>query len=640
MIKPLLSYLAFLFISAISFSQPQLEFKRISAQYPDEKMVVVKNQKTLHYQLEDGKLSVSSTDYEECIYLDSKAGIFSERNLRLGSLEKLEKINALSLVPKKNKYKKIKIEEFKTDSILGQDVFYDGSNKISFFYPSLGVGVKSVLEYSKNFMEPRLTGAYYFQEFVPVLESEFIVIVPDQVDIGWQLFNTHDSLVDFKIEKKNKQVTYTWKMKNLDKYPREESSPDLRYSIPHIVSWIKSYSHNNRQKSFLSSPTDLYSWYYEITKDVNTTICSELKGVVDSITRGNKSELDIVREVFYWVEDHIKYIAIEDGMGGFVPRSAKSVFEKRYGDCKDMASILSTMLQYAGIEKAYLTWIGSRDIPYIYAQVPTPVTDNHMIVTYIHGEDYYFLDATGRNIPFGMPTPFIQGKEALIGIDKDNFIIKEVPIIPPATNLYIDSINVSLENTHLTGKAKSFFTGYYDYSSSDYLLDNKDDLKKVLREYLGKGSNKFVLDTFATGDLTDRDHPLSIDYSFTIEDYARKNGDEIYVNLVLDETFTREDIKYERKNPIEKRFNAQYMNHIRFTIPPGYKVTYVPANSTFKEDKFGFSIHYSQNNDQVILDYSVTTNYLLLPKSDFELWNAMIKKLQKANSEMIILKKI
>ena len=64
-----------------------------------------------------------------------------------------------------------------------------------------------------------------------------------------------------------------------------------------------------------------------------------------------------------------KYVAFEDGMGGFVPREAGLVCSRRFGDCKDMASILTAMNRAAGIP-AYFTWLGTRDLPYTFSGTP------------------------------------------------------------------------------------------------------------------------------------------------------------------------------------------------------------------------------------------------------------------------------
>ena len=124
------------------------------------------------------------------------------------------------------------------------------------------------------------------------------------------------------------------------------------------------------------------------------------------------------------------------------------------GDCKDMASTITGLLEYAGIN-SYLTWIGTNDIPYTYEELPTPNVDNHMIATYIDDEDnYYFLDATGRYSNFDIPSSFIQGKEALIRKNKNEFEVITVPTVAPDQNKISEKIYLNIVDNNLIGHSK------------------------------------------------------------------------------------------------------------------------------------------------------------------------------------------
>ncbi len=122
----------------------------------------------------------------------------------------------------------------------------------------------------------------------------------------------------------------------------------------------------------------LCEWYHSFVKDINQEKDTSLQSIVSSLTKGVKSSEERIRRIYYWVQNNINYVAFEDGMNGFVPREAKDICNRRYGDCKDMSSILVKMLRLAGID-AHYTWIGTRSLPYKYTDLPSPNIDNHMI---------------------------------------------------------------------------------------------------------------------------------------------------------------------------------------------------------------------------------------------------------------------
>ena len=175
----------------------------------------------------------------------------------------------------------------------------------------------------------------------------------------------------------------------------------------------------------------------------------ELEVLVAELIKGKTSDLEKVKALYYWTQKNIKYIAFEYALGGFIPREANDVFQKKYGDCKDNSSILYKMLEIAGLE-GNLTWIGTRKIPYTYEEVPTPAVDNHMILSYEYNNKTYYLDATGRYIQIDYPSSFIQGKEALIANGK-SYKIKKIPVIAANLNTITDSTYLKISGRDIIG---------------------------------------------------------------------------------------------------------------------------------------------------------------------------------------------
>ena len=391
----------------------------------------------------------------------------------------------------------------------------------------------------------------------------------------------------------------------------------------------------------LSNLDDLYAWYNTFVKDLNKEASPELKAVVNQIKSKSKSEIDIVKNVFYWVQENIQYVAFEQGMRGLIPHDGSYVCEKRYGDCKDMANLIVNMLKLADV-KAYHTWIGTRDLPYKYSQVPTPLVDNHMIAAYISPDkQYYFLDATSDHTPFGLPSSMIQGKEALIGLDASHYEVRMIPEIEKEKNIMVDSISIHLEGNQIVGSGSSSLGGYTKVFGG-YALDRseKDDVKRYVTRLIGKGSNKFYLDNYVLSDVNDRDKRTVIDYRFRIGDYFQKIGDELYVNLNLNKEHYNDFINLElRESPKERDYKYEKVEYCELTIPDGYTVEYLPPNAKSNGDLLGFETEYTSANGKIVFKKKFYVNYLLMQPNQFEHWNASVKPLSEAYKESIILKK-
>lgn len=344
--------------------------------------------------------------------------------------------------------------------------------------------------------------------------------------------------------------------------------------------------------------------------------------------------------MYYWTQNNIKYIAFEYALGGFIPRQANDVFQKKYGDCKDNSSILYKMLEIAGI-KGHLTWIGTRSIPYSYNEVPTPLVDNHMILSYTDKDKTYFLDATGRHVPIDFPTSFIQGKQALISDGESNFIIKEVPIMPSKSNALIDSTFIDINGENLIGKSKTHLSGYKKIDLFNYLESEvkEDKIKEFYNTNLEKGNNKFLISTYEEMNKYDYDKNFTLNYEFTVNNYIKKSGDEIYVNLNLNKELSNYKTKEDRKYDIEYDYKNYYSYTTTLNIPEGYSVDYIPENVSYSNAFLSSNITYTKNGNSITYNHTGNLDFLSLTLAQQKEVNALIKKIEKEYKEVIILKK-
>ena len=79
-------------------------------------------------------------------------------------------------------------------------------------------------------------------------------------------------------------------------------------------------------------------------------------------------------------------------------------------------------------------------------------------------------------------------------------------------------------------------------------------------------------------------------------------------------------------------------NEIELKIPEGFEISYLPMNSNYINDEFGFSIEYEKDAGKVVMKKEVYINTLMLRSSSFEEWNNMIRILNKAYKDVLVLK--
>ena len=628
-------------VGQFSFSQITSDFRRYKELYPNSQSVRLNQETILNIGLEKGQFVISQEFFEEDLYLYESAKYEAKQSLSYSFFRELDKIEASSFVIKNNEYEELKVSDFKEKDELDGS-FYDDVKSVNFIFPSLGKGAKTKLSYKQTIKNPRFLSAFYFGDFYPIENNKFTIISDKSVNLRFKEINMDGISVEFSERSTRKQNIYTWQIKNIGEYKYEKNAPNYKSILPHIIPIIVSYQYNGETIKLLDNVSDLYKWYYSLIEGLNQEPApDELIELVEELTADKENELEKVRAIYYWTQENVKYIAFEYALGGFVPREANEVFYKKYGDCKDNSNLLLKMLDIAGI-KGNLTWIGTRSIPYSYDDVPTPSVDNHMILYYEFKGESYFLDATGRFNPIEIPAAFIQGKEALVSIGRDSFMIKKVPIVNSSKNLHKDHTILELEDLKLKGQSKTELSGYNKINFFYRLEKNltKAKLTDLYNSVFRKGNNSFQISDFVEANKYSYDQNLVVDYKFHIPNYAKKLNREIYLNLNLSRPILDLKSDDDRALPIEHEFLDAIHYKYLFNIPEGYEVEYLPEGLTVSSQYFDSSIKYELNGNQIIYSHSYQLNELTFDTSDLKKVNELVEKFESQYKELIVLKKL
>ena len=603
----------------------------------NEDYIYLKRHENIKIDLNDHKFDIAKHISEQAEYLTSKKLYFANEVMPFDSFTTIENIDAYTYLPKTDK--KVNVDYIETKREFDNGVFYSDQEAKYFTFPAVTEGAITNLNYTEVIKDPHFLGMFRFGSYVPTKNAQLSIEFPKNVTIGYVDFNTKNIGLNFKKEELANSNKYTWAVDNLKAFEGEAGSESALYYLPHIIVYIKSYEENGKIHTVLNNTDDLYHWYASLVKQIDTKDLKEVYDIADNLTKNTTSKREKAEVIFNWVQDNINYVAFEDGLGGFIPRSAASVCSKRYGDCKDMANLLYEMLNHVGVT-SYRTWIGTRDRHYSYLEVPTPMVDNHMINTAVIENDTIFLDATDSFVPFGMPSAFTQTKEALIGIDDNVYKIIKVPAQRPDQSITTITSNMQLENGNLKVSEQRDMIGYdkVDFIT-DYLYKKEDKTdEEFLNTTLALGNNKTKYTNISRKNFDNKKTPLSISYDLKIENYTKTIGDKSYINLNIDRTLSKSNLdltdrKYSKK--IDYKFKKEFTT--TFTVPEGYQISYVPEALRFDHPNYGYSITYSTNGNKVVQHKSIYINTLSVKNDEFESWNEFIKSLVKAYKKSIII---
>lgn len=622
-------------------AQPNVDLENYKEKFPGSYSIFTSYHKNFLIDFEGDELDIEASYNEEIFYMNEYRAKFAEGSLVYSGFDEILEYEAAAYIPSGNKYKKKRIKEFKEKDLMDGAIFHDDYKQISCSYPQLMVGAKSSFSYKRKIKEPRLFGTFYFSHGDAIESGGCEVKIHKDIELEYKLFNTEGFDIEFQKKQTGNYIIYNWTIDDFEKIDIDDDSQSYQHILPHILFRIKGYTKDSKKISVLEDLNDLHDWYRSFIDQIGSTDETVLQPIVDSLTLGIDNEPEKVRKLFYWVQDHIKYIAIEDQMKGFIPESASNVCSSRYGDCKGKSNILIEMMRLAGI-KGYYTWVGTRKLPYSYLDFPSPMNDNHMIVTYIHDGNYYFLDGTADFLDFESPSDFIQGKEALISKSKEEYEIRKVPIVESEINRYNSLINLFVDGERLEGDATIQIEGYYKSMYYSYALRNaqESDLKERVEYMFELGNNKFHLRDFSIKGLNERDEPLILEYTFYIDNYLNRHEDEYFLNMNLTKIYIDQKLEDDREHALKEDFAGIYTSRTVLHLPENGEIEYIPPSHKFENDLFNYDLSYSYQEDsnKFILDRRYENKHIVLENAYFGEWNKMIKNLKQAYNETILFK--
>jgi hypothetical protein len=205
---------------------------------------------------------------------------------------------------------------------------------------------------------------------------------------------------------------------------------------------------------------------------------------------------------------------------------------------------------------------------------------------------------------------------------------------------FIDSTYLTIDNSTIKGNGHLLESGYAKIITGRQLLNYENKEKKdLLVGLLEKGNNKFRVDTSSVENLENRDKDLGIRYKFEINDYLQKNSNDVYINMQLEKEYQNDLLEPDREAPREFEYKILNKDINILQIPKGYKVSYLPANSSYSDPMFGFKISYQTEGNIIVYHSYVYVNTLMINPPDFDKWNKMIRQLTKAYNATVTLTK-
>ncbi len=621
-------------ISSCAWEKIELKNTPTQDMFPESDAVVIKN---------DGHMEINKNG--EALF--TKRGIikiFSDTDQRY-SKQSLPFNNSVEIVSIKARTINEKGEQFVLDkgqiterSIFSECALYSDAKVKEFNFPR--VEKNSIVEYEYRFFLKTLLywHDWFFQDEIPVINSRYVLEVPR--DFGFK-----SRVVNGKIEPQirpgddDQELIFLWEAKDKKALRKEVFMPPLSDVALRLAFSPPLFTMEGR---VYSSKTwdDVAAWYVELSSE--STIADEkTSDLAFTLTSNSDSKREKAKLIFRWVQEHVRYVSIAIGSGAFRPHNCQQVLDHNYGDCKDMSSLLITLLTAVEIE-AFPALISTRGNRRILADMAKPLQFDNVIVVVPLGGEYLWLDPACRNCRFG-ELPFEdQGATALI-VKRDQGELTTSPESSFDQNRNESYWEIKLNpDRSVTGKFMIRAEGQEDLAFRNSLLELKPTKRKeALLDFVSFWFANVDLNGYEFRNLEEEDSNVCIIGDFAAESFGIETGAKLFlpVNFTVQRNISQTFPQERRDYPVFLDYRFSNKDEVSIHIPEGFEIEFLPPNVTLDEDFGLFESSWEVRENEIHRRRVFERKKLLIPVEKYDRLKSFYDEVAKEDNQKIILKR-
>jgi len=429
-----------------------------------------------------------------------------------------------------------------------------------------------------------------FQDQIPTAEARYTLQLP----AGWEYKASFVNYPDAPpLSSGNSQ--WQWVIKAVPGIRAEDDMPPWDAMGGLMV--VTLLPPGGSQNSGFQTWKDMSAWEARLMQG-RRDASPEIKQRVASLTTNVKSTLAKMRALAKFVQSDIRYVAIELGIGGLLPHPAAEIYAHHYGDCKDKATLMSSMLHEIGIESYYLdvnterggaapnrpAMTGWFNHEILAIKLPPDVSDPSLtaVVDDPTLGRLLIFDPTDDYTPFGQIRGPLQANYGLL-VSPDSGELIELPLLKSAASGIRRTAKLSLSaNGTLSGDFEETQVGDPANDERSYLrtVNKEADRIKPVETLCSHSLPSFRLTRATILNMDFMDRPFGYNYSLVAEGYAKPAGNLLLLRprVIGEQASGLLETKEPRKFPVEFPGPRLDSDTFEITLPPGYEADDLPPS--------------------------------------------------------------
>lgn len=383
--------------------------------------------------------------------------------------------------------------------------------------------------------------------------------------------------------------------------------------------------------STYSTWQDVGTWYWGLAHEQFDTD-EETRQLARKIGKDAKTDLEKVQAVYAWVTNNTRYVALEFGIYGYKPRRCVQTVTRGWGDCKDKATVIVTLLKELGV-KSTIVILRTQMRGNFDSKIASLAPFDHAIA-YVPALDLY-LDGTAEHTGV-YELPKMDLGALGLRINEGAAEIVTLPRHDPARNVVERQITAALD---ASGSAKldlRYVTRGVDAPGWRDRYHAEGSRRDRVAGDLGREFPGFVLGTGAPGlvaHLDDVEKPVQIEAHGNAPGLARKEGKGLTLPVTTSTRLTPAFAALSRRTQAVRLLAFSTVDDV-FTVklPTGWHVSSAPPAAKV-ESRFGSAtVEVEQRDGQVIVKSRVAIKVDRVEPAEYAEWQAFCAEVDRVLS--------
>jgi hypothetical protein len=339
-----------------------------------------------------------------------------------------------------------------------------------------------------------------------------------------------------------------------------------------------------------------------------------------------------IRAVYEMVIKRTRYVGLEFGIHGYQPYRVSQIFSRKFGDCKDKASLLVVMLKEAGIDASLVLARTRRggDL----APEPASLAPFDHAIAYVPAFGLY-LDGTAE----------FSGADELPSQDQDIPVLRvtdrklvKTPVLPAARNLARGELRVALNTDGSAGIDETLRVA--GQAASDWRMRYQavgERQKRYDEAWNAKQPGAHV----ETVDMKlGLGQPVDVKAKVAVPRWARPDGDGVLAMPALGrepELLRGFGGLSTRRHDLVLGFPFREEERVVVKLPAHYTVKRLPTSRTLKNPYGTFVFTAKQNGNEVVVSAVLQLDKHRINRNDYPTFRTFLADIDAAVAQELVI---